>query len=53
MYRRISRIEDEESLLEEMLALQSQIREQRERKRITGTNRAEKYSKIFEPVNNL
>ena len=50
MYRRISRIEDEESLLEEMLALQSQIREQRERKRITGTNRAEKYSKIFEPV---
>ena len=39
MYRRISRIEDEESLLEEMLALQSQIREQRERKRILGTKK--------------
>jgi len=50
MYRHIARIEDEKSLLEEMLALQSQIREQRERKRIAGTGRAERYSKMFEPV---
>ena len=50
MYRRIARIKDEERLLEEMLTLQSQIREHRERKRIARTGRAERYSKMFEPV---
>ena len=50
MYRRIADIEDEQRLLEEMLTLQSQIREQRERKRIARTGRAERYSKMFEPV---
>ena len=50
MHRRIANIEDEQRLLEEMLTLQSQIREQRERKRIARTGRAERYSKMFEPV---
>ena len=50
MYRRIDKIKDEERLLEEMLNLQSQIREQRERKWIAGTKSAEKYSKMFKPV---
>ena len=50
MYRRVNRVEDEERLLEEMLILQSQIRDQREGKRISRTNNTERYSKMFKPV---
>ena len=48
--RRIENIEDEQRLLEEMLTLQSQIREQRERKRKTTTRDSEKYTKMLAPV---
>jgi len=51
MYRRrIENIEDEQRLLEEMLTLQSQIREQRERKRKTTTRDSERYTKMLAPV---
>lgn len=50
MYHRIDRAEDEQNLLQEMLSLQSQIREKRERNRNRQTNVSEKYAKMFAPV---
>ena len=50
MYHRIKSIADEERLLEQVLHLQSQIREQREQQRKRKVNDSEKYTKIFEPV---
>lgn len=50
MYRRVNTIEDEKKLLEEMLELQADIREQRERQRKRKSHNSEKYTKMFEPV---
>ena len=49
-YHRIQDIAEEERLLEEMLSLQRDIRNQREKKRRINTAQSEKYNKIFRPV---
>ena len=50
MYHSINALADEERLLEQKLALQSSIREKRERMRRKRTHDTEVYSKMFEPV---
>lgn len=49
MYR-VNTIDDEKRLLEEMLHLQSQIRQQREQQRKRKVQNTDKYTKMFEPV---
>ena len=49
MYR-VNTIDDEKRLLEEMLHLQSQIRQQREQQRKRKVHNTDKYTKMFEPV---
>ena len=49
-YHKIKDIEDQEQLLEKILSLQSEIRNQREKKRRLNTSEHEKYTRIFEPV---
>ena len=50
MYHRINSVADEKRLLEQKLALQSTIREKRERQRRKRTHDTEVYSQMLEPV---
>ena len=50
MYHRIDNIADEQRLMEQMLQLQSEIRDKREADRQRKTSKSERYSKMFEPV---
>lgn len=50
MFHRIDNIAGEQRLMEQMLQLQSEIRDKREADRIAKTSKSERYSKMFEPV---
>ena len=50
MYRRVNTIEQEESLLNEILRLEMLIRKQRETNRLQDSSRRNKYTRMFEPV---
>ena len=49
-YHQIHTIADEETLIKKIIDLETQVRAQRERSRVTKNSENEKYSRIFEPI---